>query len=153
MDGTLLRDRGRWAIRFERHLRHPVERVWRAVTEPAELAHWFPGEVDVDLTVGGKITFTQPDLDIDPELTPTYGEVTELDPPLLFAFTWGDQPLRFELMPDGDGCVLVFTQTFDNRAAAPRFAAGWTVCLANLDAALDGATPASGDWHDLHERY
>ena len=32
---------GRPALRFERRLKHSVERVWRAVTEPAELARWF----------------------------------------------------------------------------------------------------------------
>src|SRR5437016_2438437 len=142
MDGTLLRDGDRWAIRFERHLRHPVERVWRAVTEPSELAHWFPGEVEVDLQVGGKMTFAEPGFEVDPELLPTHGTVTELEPPRLFAFTWGDDPLRFELTPADDGCVLVFTHSFENRAGAPRFAAGWNVCVDSLVAMLDGPSPS-----------
>ena len=29
------------ALTFER-LAHPVERVWRAAPDAAELAHWFP---------------------------------------------------------------------------------------------------------------
>jgi uncharacterized protein YndB with AHSA1/START domain len=36
MDGTLVQSRDRYVLRFERLLAHPVERVWRAVTEPAE---------------------------------------------------------------------------------------------------------------------
>ena len=28
-------------IRIERRLAHPIERVFRAVTEPAEMARWF----------------------------------------------------------------------------------------------------------------
>ena len=36
---------GRPALRFERRLNHSVERVWRAVTDPAELARWFVSEV------------------------------------------------------------------------------------------------------------
>ena len=35
---------GRPALRVERRYRHSVERVWRAVTEPAELARWFVAE-------------------------------------------------------------------------------------------------------------
>jgi uncharacterized protein YndB with AHSA1/START domain len=31
---------GRPALRLARHLEHSVERVWRAVSEPAELAKW-----------------------------------------------------------------------------------------------------------------
>ena len=46
--------------------------------------------------------------------------ITQLDPPRLLEFTWGDDPLRFELRPEGDGCVLVFTQTFEGRAAIRR---------------------------------
>ena len=29
-------------LRFERRLRHPIERVWAALTDPRELAAWFP---------------------------------------------------------------------------------------------------------------
>ena len=42
MDGTLEIIDGRPALRFERYLAHSVERVWRAVSEPAELERWFP---------------------------------------------------------------------------------------------------------------
>jgi len=43
--GTLQTIDGRPALRFERRLPHPVERVWRAVSEPAELARWFVAPV------------------------------------------------------------------------------------------------------------
>ncbi|MGW4592021.1 hypothetical protein [Amycolatopsis thermoflava] len=33
------------ALVFERHLKHPPEKVWRALTEPGELATWFPVHV------------------------------------------------------------------------------------------------------------
>ena len=58
MDGTLVRDGERYAVRFERHLRHPIDKVWRAISEPEELRQWFPdGGVEIDLTVGGKVKF------------------------------------------------------------------------------------------------
>jgi hypothetical protein len=38
-DGTLAtRDDGRAVIRFERHLAHPVDEVWRALTTPEEMS-------------------------------------------------------------------------------------------------------------------
>jgi uncharacterized protein YndB with AHSA1/START domain len=41
IDGTLETIDGRPALRIERRLAHTVARVWRAVTEPDELAQWF----------------------------------------------------------------------------------------------------------------
>ncbi len=43
-EGTLVHIDGRPALRFERRYRHPVERVWRAVSDPAEMASWFPSD-------------------------------------------------------------------------------------------------------------
>ena len=47
MDGALLRDGDRYLLRFERHFSHPVERVWKAITEPTERSAWFPGEAAI----------------------------------------------------------------------------------------------------------
>jgi hypothetical protein len=41
MHGTLEMIDGRPALRFERRFAHSVERVWRAITERAELGRWF----------------------------------------------------------------------------------------------------------------
>jgi uncharacterized protein YndB with AHSA1/START domain len=54
MDGTLETIDGRPAVRFERRLPHSVERVWRAVSEPAELERWFPAAADWTLAPGEK---------------------------------------------------------------------------------------------------
>ena len=45
MNATPLTVDGRAALRLERRFGHSIERVWRAVTEPAELARWFVAEV------------------------------------------------------------------------------------------------------------
>ena len=127
MNGELVRNGDAYAVRFERRLAHRIEKVWRAVSEAEELRRWFPdGGVEIDLTVGGKVRFAAEGWDEDDELVPREGTVTALDPPRLLEFTWGEESLRFELTPDGDGCLLVFIQTFEGKAAAPRLAAGWT---------------------------
>ncbi|MGD0439653.1 MAG: SRPBCC family protein [Acidimicrobiales bacterium] len=153
MDGSLSYEDGLYVLRFERHLGHAVERVWRALTEAGELARWFPGEVEIDLNIGGKVQFTNNGLDIDAELLPTDGTVIELDAPRLLAFTWGKDLLRFELTPLQHGCTLVFTHSFENRASAPRSAAGWNVCIDSLVAWLDGAARTAGNWAEYHVRY
>jgi uncharacterized protein YndB with AHSA1/START domain len=133
MHGTYETINGRPALRFERVLRHPIDAVWQAVTEPAELAHWFPAKVTVDLEPGGAMSF-----DFGGGMTMD-GVVTELDPPRTFAFRWGTEDLRFELEPDGDGCRLRFTHVLDEENTAARNAAGWEVCLDQLEGRLDGA--------------
>lgn len=40
--GTYIEHNGRPAVRFERTYAHSVDRVWAAVSDPEELAHWFP---------------------------------------------------------------------------------------------------------------
>src|SRR5690348_15733966 len=100
------------ALRFERRYPHPVEKLWRAVSEPAALAHWFPCSVecDGDLRVGAPLRVVCPDEVGAMEIE---GEVTALDPPRVLAFTWGPDELRFELEPAGDGTVLRFTDVLE----------------------------------------
>jgi uncharacterized protein YndB with AHSA1/START domain len=158
MNETLTTDGGRNVLRMERRFRHPVEKVWRALTDPAELGHWFPTNVEVDLVVGGKIRFVEHS-DEYPSLD---GEITDLDPPRLVAYTWDDDHLRWELRPDGDGCVLTLIHTFDDRYGAASFATGWTECINALDLRLDGKpTPSHeaaeaeglGRFAELHEAF
>ena len=145
------------ALRFERRLAHPVEKVWRAVAEPEQLGEWFPCAVEIDdMRVGARMRFTFPD-DIAP---PIGGEVLELDPPRRFSFLWGEEDrILFDLEPADDGCVLRFTHFLDTRDKAARDAAGWEVCLATLDDVLDGkATEKPGTrpipaWRDHYEAY
>jgi uncharacterized protein YndB with AHSA1/START domain len=145
----------RSALTFERRLAHSVERVWRAVTEPAELARWFPSAMSGDLSPGATLTFEFP----DGEMPAMQGEVVEIDPPRCLAFTWGDDVLRIELEPAGDGCVLHFVVLFDEAERASRDAAGWHVSLDRLEEHLDGtqtqppSSEPTPDWRAHYEEY
>ncbi len=147
------------ALRFERRIAHPIESVWRAITEPEELAQWFPGTVEVDLRVGGEMTFTFREQKLLDESTTMTGEVTGLDPPRLFAFSWGPDHLRFELDPLGeDACTLRFIVLIDTEDKAARDAAGWHVCLDGLERLLDGerakvAEGVTDAWLERYEDY
>jgi len=135
MDATLSTINGEPTLRFERRLRHSPRKVWRAVSDPAEMAHWFPAAVEAEVVVDGTWD----------------GEVLEVDEQKVFMFRWNQDVLRIELIPDGDGCRLVFTQTIGGGRVgllgAGRTAAGWDSCLDQLVAGMDGDTaPARSDW-------
>ncbi|ETK34935.1 SRPBCC family protein [Microbispora sp. ATCC PTA-5024] len=159
MNETLTTEGGRTVLRMERTLAHPVEKVWRAVTRPAELAHWYPFPVaELDLQVGGKIRFTNQDG------TTADGVVTEADRPRVFAFRQdapagmryeGETEIRIELRPEEGGCLLVFTQVFHDRPAAASYASGWQVCLDALEATLDDRPVRlpEDNFPHLHESY
>ena len=172
--GTLaVRDDGRFVLSFERDLNHPPERVWSALTEPDELRQWFPTDIEGERRLGARLRFVFRDdapkaedmhevLEHDPK--DLEGEVTAFEPPRLLAYTWGDEDLRWELEPTGDGCRLAFSHTFDERSGIPhpggprrraaRDASGWEVCFASLEALLDGRKGApEGAWEPLYESY
>ncbi|MEU5263459.1 SRPBCC family protein [Amycolatopsis sp. NPDC021455] len=155
MAAKLLTVDDRPVLRLERRLKHAPEKVWRAITDPAELAHWFPARVDVDLRDGGEIRFTFPGED-----TTTTGRVLTADPPREFTFVWNDDTLRWLISPDGDGSLLEFTHTFGRgdpaiaKLAAGRNAAGWDVCLDALDARLaDRDFERPQRWHERMASY
>ena len=146
-DATLLTDRTRPAVRLERVLADPPPVVWRALTDRDQLRSWFPCDVVLSggrWEIGAAITFTFLRTG-HPTLT---GEVLEVDEPHALAFTWGDDTLRFELLPEGDGTRLVLVDELPPDAAA-RNAAGWEECLDRLA----GVEPARDGWQRRFERY
>ncbi|KAA9158946.1 hypothetical protein FPZ12_021785 [Amycolatopsis acidicola] len=143
-------------VRFQRRFRHPVTKVWRAITEPGELKHWFPALVETELRIGAPIRFAFPEE--APVDVVGHGEILELDPPKVYSFTWNQDVLRFELVPDGEGCVLHFSQTLGGGGvgalSAGRNAAGWDHCLGALEARLEDreAEPFT-EWMPAMEHY
>ncbi|NIJ11515.1 uncharacterized protein YndB with AHSA1/START domain [Saccharomonospora amisosensis] len=143
---------GRPVLRFERRLSHRPEKVWRVLTEPGELAHWFPAAITTAPRIGATLRFS---FEAGaPEGEYTRGRVLEFDPPKVYAFDWAGSVLRFELVADGDGCLLLFshplsgTGTEGDLPSAARQAPGWDACLGLLAATLEGepAEPPGSDW-------
>ncbi|WP_028926497.1 SRPBCC family protein [Pseudonocardia acaciae] len=149
---TLRAEDGRPAVRVERRLAHPVEKVWRALTEPSHLNRWFPFDVEADLKVGGTVRF------VEKEGGSTLGGViTDLEPPRLIAYSWETDHLRWELRPEDGGCVLVLVHTVDDRYGMASFATGWQACLDGMEQVLAGRpVTAGGDpaaMDAVHERF
>jgi uncharacterized protein YndB with AHSA1/START domain len=153
--GIYVRHDGRPAVRFVRTYRHPVERVWAAVTDPEQVGRWFPTRMRFDPRVGGTITFSG-----DANMPETTGEILAYDPPHRLGFTWGPDELHLTLEPEGaDGCRFILVNVLSDGQAAARNAAGWHVCLAELAKALDGTAsggPHSADaepWDVVYKEY
>lgn len=147
-DASLVAKGSQPTIRLERELADPPEVVWRAITEPDELARWFPCAVLVDggeWKVGATIEFPFPADVIDMTLR---GEVLVFEPPSVLSYTWGDDTLRFELSASGGGTTLVLLNTLAADGAA-RNAAGWDECLDRLC----GVDVAAGAWRTRFESY
>jgi uncharacterized protein YndB with AHSA1/START domain len=146
MDGRLETIDGRAALRFVRRLDHSVERVWRAVSEPAELERWFVAPVEWTPAVGETFVAMEQD-----------GEVTEVDPPRALEWVWGGERFRFDLSPAGDGCELTFLHVFDDRALGAQHGSGWDHHFQKLDAHLDGRELSDAELMaalpQLHEEY
>jgi len=126
-----------WQVRYTRSLKHPPEKVWRALTEPAHVDAWFPTTIDGERKAGAALTFHFREHEADD----FEGEMLTFDPPKLLELMWGDDRLRFELHPTGDGTELVFLVIMVERGKLARDGAGWHVKLDELAAHLDGAAP------------
>ena len=146
---TLTIEDGRTVLRMERALAHPPEKVWRALTEPAQLAKWFPAAVELDPRLEGRIAFTfKQDKDYEGS-----GVIRGYEPPRLLEYTWGEEIHRWELTPTDDGCLLRLTATYDDHAGSASFTSGWILCLDNLDLSLGGDEVEREDYQVLHEYF
>jgi uncharacterized protein YndB with AHSA1/START domain len=147
---------GKHAIRFERRVDHPVEKVWAAISHPDGIADWL-GPAEIDLRVGGSlhITFDRTVGNI------VVGEFREVETERVLEYTFGEPDsddvsvVRWELEPDGDGTILRLSHTIDDPEFVDKALAGWHDRLDALEAALDG-NPVDWDmekWEDLQRRY
>jgi uncharacterized protein YndB with AHSA1/START domain len=118
---------------------HPPERVWRALTDPAELAAWL---MPNDFTPQEGARFR---LDARPDhLEPFDCEVLEVDPPRRLRARWfvRGQPtlVTFELRADDGGTVLRVEHEGLPTAERPDFDGGWRAKFAiDLADVLTGA--------------
>ncbi|MGI8855593.1 MAG: SRPBCC family protein [Thermomicrobiales bacterium] len=128
-------------IEKEIFIRATPERVFRALTEKADLEAWFVKEATIDLRVGGTLR-----LFWDPESVE--GTFLEIDPPRRVVFTWDERPAiagittsaftltaeedgtRLHLIHSGFGAGEAWNRLFEN------INGGWDEELAHLRAWL-----------------
>ena len=148
-----------WELILIRELRHSPEKVWQALTDPAQLREWAPFDADANLSkAGAKVKLTTVGAPT-PHVTET--TVTRADKPKALEYKWGGNDMRWELEPHGTGTRLTLWTSINRRFIAMG-AAGWHVCFDVLDHLLAGepigrtvgpeAMKFSG-WQRLHAEY
>lgn len=122
-------EKDKWTLILVRELRHSPEKVWQALTDPAQLREWAPFVVDGNLgAVGSTVNLTWVGNPVPIQTT-----VTRAEPPKFLEY--GDQ--RWELEPCGTGTRLTLWSNIDRRFIAWG-AAGWHISFDVLDCLLGG---------------
>src|SRR6266581_3344610 len=153
------KDGEKWTLILVRELRHSPEKVWRALTDPAQLREWAPFDAAGSLgTVGTRVKLTTVGAPT-PHVTET--TVTRADAPTVLEYNWGGFDMRWQLEAFGGGTRLTLWTNIDRRFIAMG-AAGWHICFDVLDHLLSG-TPigriVAGEamkfagWQRLHAEY
>jgi uncharacterized protein YndB with AHSA1/START domain len=124
------KDGEKWTLILVRELRHSPEKVWQALTDPAQLREWAPFVTDRTLgAVGTTVKLTW----VGAPAMPIDTKVTRADPPK--ALEYGDT--RWELEASGSGTRLTLWAKIDRRFVSMG-AAGWHISFDVLDHLLSG---------------
>ena len=135
-------------IEKEIFIRATPERVFRALTDKADLEAWFVKEATIDLRVGGALRLVW-----DPESVE--GTFLEVDPPRRLVFTWDERPAiagittsSFTLIAEGAGTRLHLIHSgFGSGAAWDRLFeninGGWNEELEHLRTWLEAGDATS----------
>jgi len=130
------KDGEKWTLILVRELRHPPQKVWKALTDPASLREWAPFDADGNLgTTGSTVKLTAVGA---PTLQVSETRVTRAEAPKLLEYNWGSQNLRWELEASGSGTRLTLWHNIDRRFISMG-AAGWHICLDVLDRLVGGS--------------
>ncbi|MBL8155238.1 MAG: SRPBCC domain-containing protein [Anaerolineae bacterium] len=130
-------------IHIERFYKQPPERVWTALTDPAQLAAWYMPN-DFKAEAGHKFSFrTDPAPGFDGVL---HCEVVTVDPPRKLAYTfrggWMDRStlVTWTLLPQDGGTLLRLEHTGFTALSDPAIRtileSGWGSFLPRLDALI-----------------
>ena len=121
-----------WTLILVRELRHPPEKVWKALTDPASLREWAPFDADRSLGAVGQVMLTTVGT---PKPQTSQTRVTRADEPKLLEYRWGDKDIRWQLEGLGNGTRLTLWHNID-RGFISMGAAGWHICLDVLERLL-----------------
>jgi uncharacterized protein YndB with AHSA1/START domain len=151
------KDGEKWTLVLVRELRHAPEKVWQALTDPASLREWAPFDADRSMAKVGPVKLSTVGTPT-PQVSET--QVTRAEEPTLLEYRWGDNDMRWELEPYGDGTRLTLWHNID-RNFISMGAAGWHICLDVFDRLLAdqplgrivGGEAMKFEWQRLREEY
>jgi uncharacterized protein YndB with AHSA1/START domain len=156
------------ALRIERVLPGPIERVWSYLTESEKRRQWFArGEMEPREGGALELIFQHSELSAEKEYPEKYkslekghhstGKVLRWEPPHLLVFRWDDDDeskfseVTFELTPKEDKVLLTLThRRLKDRTEIVNVSGGWHAHLAVLEDQLAGREPR-GFWTVLEK--
>src|SRR5215469_17544543 len=142
----------KWTLILVRELRHSPEKVWQALTDPAQLREWAPFVSDGNLGTIGTVNLTWVGTP-----KPLVTKVTRADAPKILEY--GD--IRWELEACGSGTRLTLWHSIDRRFISWG-AAGWHIAFDVLERLLAGEPIGRiagaeamklGSWQRLNAEY
>ncbi len=138
-------------VQFDRFYAHPIDKVWRALTDPERLADWM-GVSTVEAFVGGKIAM------MIGSPGAMQGEILIWDAPNVLEFTWRNPTspeaiVRYALTAEGAGTRMIFTHTHMPYTSSARMMPGWHWFFDRLGAALTGTAAAGLTYEALQDQY
>lgn len=146
--GRLVHDETGRRLVFLRSLPEAPPTVWRALTEPAELAAWFgtwsgdPAQGHVQLSMSAEDDDSAQTVSIKRCDAPTHLSVESPSP----TGTW---PLDIVLTESDGGTLLSFTHRLAPADDSADIGPGWHFYLDRLQAALSGE-PVPEDWEQYY---
>lgn len=130
------KDGENWTLVLVREFRHAPERVWKALTDPAQLREWAPFDADGNLSaVGTKLKLTT--VGAPEPYNVCEATVKRADPPKSLEYNWGNFDMRWQLEPIAGGTRLTLWTNIGKQFISWG-AAGWQICLDVLDLYLSG---------------
>ena len=153
------KDGEKWTLVLVRELRHAPEKVWEALTDPAQLREWAPFDADGSLgTTGATVKLTTVGA---PAARVTETIITRAHAPHALEYKWGGFDMRWELKAFAGGTRLTLWTNIGHRFISMG-AAGWHICFDVLDHLLGGAPLGRmvgpdamkfGGWQRLNAEY
>ena len=145
-----------YTMTFERQTKHPVSKVWHAITDAEEVSRWIRYPARIDLRLGGEyhVDFSRThsgDLD---------GVIVRIEPGRKLAYVWGLSLIEWTLEPLAEGTR--YTMVHNGQALGlvddeAGLVAGWHAFLDGFDGHLDGRTPTDEEdkawWNNVLSEY
>ena len=163
IEATLTNLGQRWLLALERTMPSAPKEIWAALTERALVGKWAPFDPDRDLTQTGFVGLPEAGIEREDDSSDddSVGTIVTVSPQRMLSLVWGGDPLDIEFAPTASATVVRLSHTFDDRANAASYAAGWHLCLTALDGVSAGQDVPRmvGDaaklhgWDDLHDKY